>query len=228
MDNVAVYLEIGMKRTFAGAIEWPGWCRSGRDEATALQALIDYGPRYARAIRSTRLDFEPPIALNALTVVEKLPGTFDTNFGVPAAAPAADAQAVTFDQLRRLIALLRASWRAFDEVAEAAASQELRKGPRGGGRDLDQLRDHVRMAEAGYLRRLGAKLELPPGLDLALALRESRKAILRAVEHAAEGQAPILGPRGGVHWTARYFVRRAAWHILDHAWEIEDRVETSA
>ncbi len=227
MDNVAVFLEIGKTRTFAGASEWPGWCRSGHTEADALQALFDYGPRYARAIRSPRLDFEPPAALSALAVVERLPGTFDTNFGVPAAAPAADAQPVTFDQLRRLMALLRACWRTFDAVAEAAAGQALRKGPRGGGRDVDQLRDHVRRAEAGYLRRLGAKLELSPGQDPAWELRESRKAILRAVEHAAEAQVPVLGPRGGVRWTARYFVRRAAWHSLDHAWEIEDRVETS-
>ena len=24
-------------------------------------------------------------------------------------------------------------------------------------------------------------------------------------------------------WTARYFLRRAAWHVLDHVWEIEDK-----
>jgi hypothetical protein len=25
-------------------------------------------------------------------------------------------------------------------------------------------------------------------------------------------------------WPPRYVVRRAAWHVLDHAWEIEDRI----
>jgi len=39
-----VYLESGSRRTFAGAIDWPGWCRSGRDEASALEALLSYGP----------------------------------------------------------------------------------------------------------------------------------------------------------------------------------------
>jgi len=24
-------------------------------------------------------------------------------------------------------------------------------------------------------------------------------------------------------WPARYAIRRTAWHVLDHAWEIEDR-----
>ncbi len=35
-----VYLEVGPRRIFAGAIDWPGWCRSGRDEETALEALV--------------------------------------------------------------------------------------------------------------------------------------------------------------------------------------------
>ena len=35
-NSIDVYLEIGKKRTFAGAIDWPGWCRSGRDEGAAL------------------------------------------------------------------------------------------------------------------------------------------------------------------------------------------------
>ncbi|MBX7251781.1 MAG: hypothetical protein K1X50_07340, partial [Candidatus Promineofilum sp.] len=42
-----IYLEEGAKRMFAGALEWPGWCRAGRDEAAARRALLDYAPRYA-------------------------------------------------------------------------------------------------------------------------------------------------------------------------------------
>jgi hypothetical protein len=219
MDKIDVYLEIGKTRTFAGATDWPGWCRSGRDEGAALQALFDYGPRYARAIRSARLDFEPPAALAALAVVEKLPGGSTTEFGAPEASPARDAQPVTFDQLRRYMALLRACWKTLDAAAEAAAGQAspLRKGPRGGGRDLDKIVEHVLMAEVAYVGRIGGKL------DAGLVLPESRKAMLRALEHSAQGAVPAIGPRGGVRWSPRFFVRRAAWHILDHAWEIQDR-----
>jgi hypothetical protein len=39
------------------------------------------------------------------------------------------------------------------------------------------------------------------------------------------GEPVRTGPRGGVRWTARYYVRRSAWHVLDHAWEIEDRAQ---
>jgi hypothetical protein len=49
-------------------------------------------------------------------------------------------------------------------------------------------------------------------------------AIMNALESAEEGKLPETGPRGGIIWPARYFVRRTAWHVLDHAWEIEDRI----
>jgi hypothetical protein len=226
MDKIEVFVEAGKTRTFAGAVEWPGWCRSGRDEAAALQALLDYGPRYAKAVRSTRLGFEPPAEVAAFAVAERLPGTTTTDFGAPEATLASDARPVPLAELRRLIALLRASWKTLDAAAEAALGSELRKGPRGGGRELQQIVEHVRMAEEAYLGRLGGKPAAPaPGLDPALALRESRKAVLRALEHSANGELPARGPRGGLRWTARYFARRAAWHVLDHAWEIEDRAQ---
>jgi hypothetical protein len=223
MDSIDVYLEIGTTRTFAGAIDWPGWCRSGRDEAAALQALFDYRTRYAGAIRDARQGFEPPAELAGLVVVEKLPGGAGTEFGAPERPPASDAQPVTFNDLRRLIALLRTCWKTFDAAAEAANGRELHKGPRGGGRDLPKIVEHVHLAEAAYLSRLGGKLKALPGVDAEQMLRENRKATLRTLEHAAQGDLPAVGPRGGLRWSPRYFVRRAAWHVLDHAWEIEDR-----
>ncbi len=52
-SEIAVYLEIGQKRTIAGALDWLGWCRSGRDEASALQALFEYVSRHARIFQGT-------------------------------------------------------------------------------------------------------------------------------------------------------------------------------
>ncbi|MGH2773763.1 MAG: hypothetical protein ACRDIU_11590 [Actinomycetota bacterium] len=37
--TVKVFVENGSKRVFAGAVDWPGWCRSGKDEQEALEAL---------------------------------------------------------------------------------------------------------------------------------------------------------------------------------------------
>jgi hypothetical protein len=42
-------------------------------------------------------------------------------------------------------------WQAFDLTVRAASEKELRKRPRGGGRDLTGIVQHVLGAEAGYL-----------------------------------------------------------------------------
>jgi hypothetical protein len=87
---------------------------------------------------------------------------------------------------------------------------------------LDKIVEHVLGAEAAYLGMLGWKLNPSDANDLGLV----RQAILSALAWAARGEAPAHGPRGGLRWGPRYYVRRAAWHVLDHAWEIEDRVLT--
>jgi hypothetical protein len=219
-----VYLEDGKKRTFAGALEWPGWCRSARDEVAALQTLFDYRLRYARAIQSAHLGFEPPQDLTAFLLVERLEGDSTTDFGAPSVAPSVDGEPTSEQQLRRFQALLVALWTSFEATARAAQGKELRKGPRGGGRDLEDIIRHVQAAEVAYLSRLGGKV---PGAELTSGLWEDfvpiHQAILATLVLSGDGLPPV-GPRGGKRWTARYFVRRTAWHVLDHLWEIEDRI----
>ena len=221
-NKIKVYLEAGEKRTFAGGIDWPGWCRSGRDEASALQALLDYGARYARLLRAARLGFEAPEDISAFIIVQRLKGNSTTDFGAPDASPAGDAKPIKDAELQRFQTLLKACWQAFDAAAHMAAGKELRKGPRGGGRELDAIIRHVLEADGAYLSRLGWKIKQADERDEAL--QQTRQAILKALESTASVGVPAPGPRGGVRWTARYFVRRAAWHVLDHAWEIEDRI----
>lgn len=215
MPPTDVYVETGAKRVFAGALEWPGWCRGGRDENSALEALLAYAPRYAAALKRGRLGFTAP---SDLRIVERLHGDATTDFGAPSAAPAIDAEPMTEAELRRAQAILRACWRAFDAAADAATGKELRTGPRGGGRDLDRIVEHVVGADAGYLRLIGAK----PGPEQEAGPGPMRAAILDGLGTAVrEGVPP--SPRGGKRWTPRYFLRRCAWHVLDHAWELEDR-----
>ncbi len=227
-DAMDVYLEIGSKRTFAGAIDWPGWCRSGRDEASALAALLEVAPRYARVLDSTRLGFRAPADLSAFSVVERLKGDATTDFGSPGAIPSSDAGPIGETELHRLQALLRACWGAFDAAATMAQGKELRKGPRGGGRELDAITQHVLGAEAAYLGRLGWKVRAAAEGGSREELTQARHGILEALGATAGLDAPGVGPRGGVRWPARYFVRRVAWHVLDHAWEIEDRISAAS
>lgn len=222
--EVEVYLEIGQKRTFAGALDWPGWCRIGRDELSALQALLDYGPRYAQILHQAQIDFHTPDDLSTFTVVERLAGNATTDFGAPDVAPSADMPAINEADLRRYRALLKAYWQAFDAAVIAATGKELRKGPRGGGRELEGVIDHVLGADAAYLGSLGQRFKRNESGDRSEELRRARQAILAALSASVQGELPERRPRGGAIWKPRYFVRRVAWHLLDHIWEIEDRV----
>jgi len=221
-NEIPVYLEVGQKRVFAGALDWPGWCRAGRDEAAALAALFDHGPRYARAVASSGLGFVAPEALASLVVAERLPGSSGTDFGAPSAQPDADTRPFGEAELARSQAVLTAIWQTFDATAGAAVGRELRKGPRGGGRELDSIVEHVRGADEAYLARLAWKR--PKADDPAAAHALVRRAMFDALAAAMRGELPERGPRGGSIWRPRFFVRYVAWHTLDHAWEIEDRV----
>ena len=222
---IDVYLEIGKKRTFAGSIDWPGWCRSGRDEESALQALVDYGARYARVLKAKEFNFRAPADTASFVVVERLKGNATTDFGAPDLAPASDAKPVNDAELERLKAVLKACWRAFDATVKSAKGKELRKGPRGGGRELDGVVQHVLGSDASYVSSLGGKVAQDEEADLSEELKRTRKGILEALKAAAHGEVAERGPRGGIRWKPRYFVRRVAWHVLDHAWEIEDRIK---
>jgi len=116
---VNVYVERGSKRTFASAVDWPGWSRSGRDESSALEVLLVYGPRYARVVGRSRLGFAAPASVDDLTVSNRVRGTAGTDFGVPEVAASSDAEPVDDAELRRLVTILRACWRALDRAAAA-------------------------------------------------------------------------------------------------------------
>jgi hypothetical protein len=220
--SFAVYLERGAKRTFAGALDWPGWCRQGPNETDALAALLAYGPKYAFILAGTRLGFVAPKELAQLVVVERLPGTATTDFGAPGVAPTVDHErSCSAADLKRFEKILRAGWRAFDQVVTSARGKTLATGPRGGGRSLEAIVRHVIEADAGYLGGVGWKA--PKAANPRERLAATREAILAALKASATGGIPAKGPRGGTRWTARYFVRRVAWHVMAHAWEIERR-----
>lgn len=218
-----IYVEVGTKRVFAGAHDWPGWCRSGRDEHAALEALVAYGTRYRRALGSAARRFTPPRDTSALDVTERLTGDATTDFGAPSVPPASDHDPVDERDLARWTALLEACWAAFDRAARAARGVELRKGPRGGGRELEAIVDHVREADRSYLSPLGGSYRSAADDGPAARMAGVRRAFVDAVRARARGEPMPSGRKAKKTWPAKYGVRRSAWHSLDHAWEIEDR-----
>lgn len=222
---LAVYLEQAKRRTFAGALDWPGWTRSGRNPDEALRSLVAYQPRYAQVASRAGLDFDAAADLDIdIDVVERLAGDADTDRGSPSRAPAVDSRPVTDRDLQWFKDLLRACWQTFDAAAESAKKVPLSKTARGGGRDLSAVVAHVLDGDGGYLWRLATRKRGDQShLDSTQQLELTRQALLDALDAAVHGQVPAVGPRGGARWSPRYFVRRVAWHVLDHAWEIEDR-----
>ena len=216
---VPVYVEAGDKKVFACSIDFPGWCRSGRTEELALEALAGYAPRYAEVAERAKAAFPAPATVRErLEVVERVKGDGATDFGVPHKIPEADAEPLTARQAARQVELLRAAWAFLDEVAKASPA-ELRKGPRGGGRDRDKILDHVLGAEANYARMVGVR-HPQPELGDTRAVEALRDELARTLGGASDGSPPL--PKG---WPPRYAIRRIAWHVLDHAWEMQDRAD---
>ena len=217
-----VAVEVGRSaKLFASALDWPGWSRGVPKRAgpeAALEALDGYRDRYAVVAAAGEVPFRPP---RTFDVVETAQGDASTDFGVASIGFAADEEPWTAAEARRQVGLLRGAWRELDRVA-AASSETLRKGPRGGGRDRDDEVRHVVEAERGYARRLGVRHPPFDQLDpFDLGPREALRDEVAAVLLAARDMAPPVD-RG---WTPRYAVRRFAWHVLDHVWEIEDKQE---
>ena len=219
---ISIYVELGARRTFASAIDWPGWSRGGRNEQEAVAALAAYGNRYRAVVRSAEPKFTAPKDTSEFKIVKRLKGNAGTDFGVPSLGLPSDAEPIAAAELERLTRILDACWSAFDRAADSAKGFELRKGPRGGGRDLDKMAAHVFEADQAYIAALGAR---PPKAAAGRPIRPAdlHDAMLAALRAVARGK-PVAEPRNTKNpWAPRYFARRVAWHVLDHAWEIEDR-----
>lgn len=221
MAPTPAYLEVGSKKVFACSPEWPGWCRAAKTEEAALEALGAYAGRYSAVAAAAGIRF-PSTSGRSFDVVERVKGSATTDFGAPGEAASADAAPLSAAQAKRLASLVEASW-VLLAAAAASAPAELRKGPRGGGRDRDEIVAHVASADFGYARKLGVRHKAPDDL-LAVpdAVEALRAEVLDALRSARKGE-PLV--ENG--WLPRYAARRFAWHAIDHAWEIEDRSDGS-
>jgi hypothetical protein len=217
VTGTRVVVEIGAKRAFASAVDWPGWCRSGRDEQRALEALAAYADRFAVVPAAAGIPF-PKTAAASFDVIERQKGGATTDFGAPEVPAALERKPMTRAEVDRMCSLVAATWKVFDGVVKKAPA-ELRKGPRGGGRDRDKIVEHVLGAESGYGYKLGLKLKQPEVGDTK-SIKALRETWLEAFRAGADGKP--MRERGV---PARYMARRIAWHTMDHAWEIEDRSE---
>jgi hypothetical protein len=94
----------------------------------------------------------------------------------------------------------------------------MRKGPRGGGRDRTTIIRHtVRVESEEFAKRLGLRIPQEAALspEGLAAHRKSYVATMR-VYNAGEGKRMRS-------WTLPFLIRHSAFHVMDHAWEMEDK-----
>lgn len=181
-----------------------------------MATLLSYRDRYGEIVELAGLEFQGD--LEEVEIVERVEGNATTDFGAPGAHFAWDEGPVDPEEMRAAGLLLDAAYRRLDFVA-AHAPDELRKGPRGGGRDRDAVVAHVVAANVEYGRKLGLA-RIRPETARAEELHAHRQAIVDVFLGARDGERRT--ERG---WPLRYAARRGIWHVLDHVWEIEDRSE---
>jgi hypothetical protein len=216
-DTLRVVLEIGPKdkKVVAVAPDWPGLERGAKTEEAAIARLHAYLPRYAPVAKLAGMGAQFA-ASTAIDVVERYPGTGSTDFwGISFAFSGIDRQVVSSTALERELTLLQACWAFFDEV-RSRVSAEMKKGPRGGGRDRDRIVRHTLGAEQDWAAKLGVRT--PDGALLTdEGLRAHRDAYRTAIR-AFHAQGKLART-----WPLRYLIRHTAFHTLDHAWEMEDK-----
>jgi hypothetical protein len=216
-DEMRVMLEIGPhgKKVVAVAPDWPGLARGAKTGEAAIERLLSYVPRYAPVAKLAGMD-AAFAAITTVDMVERYPGTGSTDFwGISFAFSSIDRQAMSSEALERELTLMRACWAFFDEV-RARVSAELRKGPRGGGRDRDHIVRHTVGTEQGWAKKLGVRT--PQGALLTdEGLNAHRNAYCNAIR-AFHAQGKMART-----WPLRYLIRHTAYHTLDHAWEMEDK-----
>jgi hypothetical protein len=206
------------KRAVAFALDWPGWSRGAKSPELALETLDSYRERYRAVAELAGMsrDFD---SAGPLEIVEDRVGTGSTDFwGISFSPCTQEKGAMEEAELERAIALLRACWAFFDDVA-ARVSAEMRKGPRGGGRDREQIIRHtIRTESEDFAKQVGLRSAEEAALTPE-GLRQHRKAYVAAMRAYNAGQVE----RRMRSWTLAFLIRHSAYHTLDHAWEMEDK-----
>jgi hypothetical protein len=119
------------------------------------------------------------------------------------------------DEVDRELKLLRACWSFFDKM-RSQVSAKLQKGPRGGGRDRDEIVRHIFINEQDWVKKIGVATP-DKAMGNAAGMKTHRDAFCKAVRaFHAQGQMARK-------WPLRYLIRHTAYHTLDHAWEMEDK-----
>jgi hypothetical protein len=221
VNELRVVLEVGPKekKFVAVARDWPGLERGAKTPEEAAARVLEYVPRYVKVAKLAKRE-EGLASVNKVKVLERYPGTGSTDFwGISFAFSNFDQRAMSGDELERELSLMRACWTYFDQV-RSRVSAEMRKGPRGGGRDRERIVRHTLGAELDFAKKLGMPMPEEVITD-PKELKKYRDAYCAAIRrHHGEGSKARS-------WPVRYLIRNTAFHVMDHTWEMEDKDMTT-
>ena len=206
------------KRAVAFSLDWPGWSRGATSAEFAVETLESYRERYRPVadLAGMAREFD---AAGPLEIVEDRVGTGSTDFWGISFSPSSTEQGpMGEEEFDRAIRLLRACWAFFDGVA-ARVSPEMRKGPRGGGRDRNRIIRHtIRTESEDFAKQVGLRIPEEAALTPD-GLRQHRETYVAAMRAYNAGEVE----RRMRSWTLPFLIRHSAFHTLDHAWEMEDK-----
>ena len=205
------------KKVVVFAVDWPGWSRGAKTPELAFGLLESYRDRY-RPVAAAAGMGEEFDAAGAIELAEDRVGTGSTDFwGISFSPSSLEQEPMDNGELERKISLMRACWAFFDEVA-ASVSEEMRKGPRGGGRDRDVIIRHtIRTESEDFAKRLGLRIPERGALE-PKALRDYREAYVATMRTYNAGEGKRMRS-----WNLPFVLRHSAFHTMDHAWEMEDK-----
>jgi hypothetical protein len=201
----------------AFAVDWPGWSRGATTPELALAALEAYRLRYRPIAVAAGMESEFD-GQGGLETVEDRVGTGSTDFwGISFAPAACEPEPMSEAELDRGIRLLQACWAYFDGVA-ASVSAEMRRGPRGGGRDRDRIIRHtIRTESEDFAKQVGLRIPEEAALTPE-GLRRHRSSYVEAMRAYNAGEGRRMRS-----WNLPFLIRHSAFHVMDHAWEMEDK-----
>jgi hypothetical protein len=206
------------KKAVAFSLDWPGWSRGAKSPELALETLEAYRERYRpiAELAGMAAEFD---AAGPIDVVEDRVGTGSTDFwGISFSPSSTEHGPIPEAEIERKLQLLQAAWAFFDSVA-ARVSAEMRRGPRGGGRDRNRIVRHtIRTESEDFAKQVGIRIPEEAALSPE-GLKQHRRDYLAALRDYNEGRID----RKMRSWTLPFLIRHSAFHTLDHAWEMEDK-----
>ncbi len=222
-QELRVMLEVGPKgkKVVAVAPDWPGLERGAATREAAVETLQSYLLRYKEVAELAGMGRQLA-ATRTVDVVEEYAGTGSTDFwGISFAFSSIDTEALSTKELDRGLRLVQACWTFFDDVRRRV-SAELRKGPRGGGRDRERIVRHTLGVEQEWAQKVGVRT--PDGAvvldgDALTAYRDAYCTAIRTFQSVGKPART---------WPLRFLIRHTAYHVMDHAWEMEDKDLTGA